>query len=191
MEVYHFGLEMEPTAWKSTFSHNNSICYFGVWQLKAARGRSDFPVTPTIYFIHLPMCLYFSQYPKLHVVTKLLQHLPASRKRGLPSSPCPSHCPVPSAPFHPLLLMGPVRELGQPHGLEAQGQKRMTGEKAGAGEKIPFPFDGSEISSCQSHKACSSPNKFPIPWVVKWWAFHIATQYRKTFFEDLGNATGW
>lgn len=164
-----------------------SVATEGSW------GRSDFPVTPTIYFIHLPMSLYISQRPKLQVVTKLSQHLPASRRRGLLSSPCPSHCPVHSFPFCLLLLMGPVRELGQPSGLAAQGQKRRKGGKAGAGEKMPFPFNGSEMSLCQSHKECIFPQSFtfPIPWVVNPWPFHIATQCREIFFEDLGKATGW
>lgn len=34
---------------KSMFFHK--VCYFGVWQLKVVRERSDFPVTPTICFI--------------------------------------------------------------------------------------------------------------------------------------------
>lgn len=114
------------------------------------------------------MRLYISQNPKLHVVTKLLQHLSASRSRGLPSSSHPSRCPVPSPPFCLLLLMGLVREPGQPSGLAAQDQVRRKEGKAGAGEKMPSPFGGSEISPRQSGKACSFTQSFtfPIPWVV-------------------------
>lgn len=90
---------------------------------KAAGGRSDFLMTSPIYFALSPLSLYISQHPKLHIVAKLLQHVPGSRRRGLPSSRCPSHCPVPRSPFCPVPLLGPVRELGEPSGLAAQGGK--------------------------------------------------------------------
>lgn len=71
MVVSRFGLGMEPAAEKSSLSHTSSA---RPWCM-AAGGRSDFPVPHTV-FVHLPKCLDISQHPKLHVVTRRLQHLP-------------------------------------------------------------------------------------------------------------------
>lgn len=97
MVVSRFGLGMEPAAEKSSLSHTSSA---RPWCM-AAGGRSDFPVPHTV-FVHLPKCLDISQHPKLHVVTRRLQHLPEA---FLPLR-------IPPSALVPLLPPGPSPDPG-------------------------------------------------------------------------------
>lgn len=127
---------------------------------KAAGGRSDFLMTSPIYFAHLPLSLYISQHPKLHIVAKLLQHVPGSRRRGLPSSRCPSPLPSPQDSLLPGATFGASQGAGGAQWLGSTGRKGKGKRKA----RMCHPLLMALRSACVKairHVAAAKVSLFP------------------------------
>lgn len=144
------------------------VCYFGAWQLKVVRERSDVPVTPAICFITMfsKVFAHFSA-PKAAHGDEAVTTPSCQQKRA---SFLSMHLPLPSPQLSILSSALSVTCQGAGAALMAmQGQKRKKQEKAEARKKIPSPFDGSKISLCHSYEACSFSQSFTFPlpgWLV-------------------------
>jgi len=108
------------------------------------------------------MRLYICQHPKLHAVRCYNTSPPAEGEVFLPLGMTPTaQAPAPRLP--------PVT-YGVGPGARAAWWLGSTGggRKEGKGDKVPSPSDGSEISSCQSHDACTFTHNFsfPVQWLV-------------------------
>lgn len=139
------------------------VCYFGVWQLKVVRERSDFPVTPTICFIPMftEVFAHFSA-PKAAHGDEAFTTPPCQQKKR--SSFLSMPLPLPSAQFS--ILPSATCVTGQGAGaalIAVQGQKRRKEKKAGARKKIPSPLMVLRSASAKAIRHVASPKVSLFP----------------------------
>lgn len=155
------------------------VCYFGVWQLKVARKRSDFPVTPTICFTPMFTKVFaHCSAPKAVCCAEVITTPPYQQERAFfLSMPLPLPTPLLS------ILLSAACVTGQGAGLAQRARRGGRRRRLGQGRRFHPLLMVLRSASATAMKHVDSPKV----WLFSGWLVHELLPHNiEKYFWRLG-----